>query len=45
VTGLAEQASRLGGGDAPRAAPFILTAAIGAGTFLVALIAARRSEQ
>jgi hypothetical protein len=45
VIGLAEQAARLGGGEAPRAAPFVLTAAIGAGIFLVALVAARRSEQ
>jgi ABC-2 type transport system ATP-binding protein len=45
LIGLAEQAARLGGGEAPRAAPFALTAAIGAGIFLVALVAARRSEQ
>jgi len=45
VVGLAEQAARLGGGEAPRVAPFVLTAAIGAGFFLVALVAARRSEQ
>jgi len=45
LIGLAEQAARLGGGEAPRATPFVLTAAIGAGIFLVALVAARRSEQ
>jgi ABC-2 type transport system ATP-binding protein len=45
VAGLAEQAARLGGGEAPRPTPFVLTAAIGAGTFLVGLIVARRSEQ
>ena len=45
VVPLAEQASRLGGGEAPRAAPFALTAAIAVALFLVALVAARRSEQ
>jgi ABC-2 type transport system ATP-binding protein len=45
LVGLAEQAVRLGGGEAARAAPFVLTAAIGVGVFLVALVAARRSEQ
>jgi hypothetical protein len=45
VAGLAEQAARLGGGEAPRAAPLLLTAAMGTGIFLVGLVAARRSEQ
>ena len=41
---LAEQAGRLGGGETPRAAPFVLTAAIAAALFILALIAARRIE-
>jgi hypothetical protein len=45
VAGLAEQAGRLGSGEWPRAAPFALTAAVAASLFLVALFAARRSEQ
>ena len=42
---LAEQAARLGGGEAPRAAPFALTLAIAAALFLALLVAARRSQQ
>ena len=45
VTSLSEQASRLGGGDPPRFAPFALTAAFAAALFLVTLVIARRSEQ
>ena len=45
VVPLAEQAARLGGGEAPRLAPFALTAAIAAALFLVVLVASRRSEQ
>ena len=45
VVGLAEQSARLGSGEWPRAAPFLLTAAVAAALFLVAIFAARRSEQ
>jgi ABC-2 type transport system ATP-binding protein len=42
---LADQAGRLGAGDALRAAPFVLTLAVAAAVFILALIAARRIEQ
>jgi len=45
VVALGEQAARLGGGEAPRLAPFVLTAAMAAAFFLAALFVARRSEQ
>ncbi|MFN2547987.1 MAG: ATP-binding cassette domain-containing protein [Myxococcales bacterium] len=45
VVGLAEQAGRFASGDTPRASPFVLTATIAAALFMVALFAARRSEQ
>ena len=45
VVPLAEQAARLGGGEAPRLAPFALTAAIAAALFLAVLVLARRSER
>ena len=45
VTGLADQAARLGGGDGPHAAPFVLTLSFAAGLFLLVLVAAQRSER
>jgi ABC-2 type transport system ATP-binding protein len=45
ITALGEQAGRMGGGDGPRLAPFALTAAFAAASFLVALVVARGSER
>ncbi|HUJ27364.1 MAG TPA: hypothetical protein VLW85_15170, partial [Myxococcales bacterium] len=45
VVALGEQAARLGGGEAPRFAPFALTAAMATALFIVAFVIARRSEQ
>ena len=45
IAGLADQAGRLGAGEWPAPAPFVLTGVIAAALFLLALFAARRSEQ
>jgi hypothetical protein len=45
IGALSQQAMRLGAGDRPLAAPFVLTAMWATALFLVALFAARRSEK